>query len=73
MNNSRKSFVNSTAIQFRALCQQGLGVQQIHYKLSQLEFDHGKQLSQNDIAAIVNYCYYPGNTDTLRTIMKGSI
>ena len=73
MDNSRKAFVNKTAMHFRSQTDRGLGVQQLHDRLASLQFDDHKYLSKNDIAAIVNYCYYPGNTDVLRNIMKGSI
>ena len=71
--NIRGAFVNSTAIQYRALCQKGLGPQQLHEELNNLDFNRGKKLTVRNIAAIVNYCYYPRNIELLRELMAPGI
>ena len=59
----RNAFVKAMCVDFRVLCKKGLGVQQLHAQLNNLRFNDGKTLRENDIATIVNYCYYPEPRD----------
>jgi hypothetical protein len=71
--NIRTAFVNATCVDYRAQCQKGLGVQQLHAALNNLEFNNGKKLTARNIATIVNYCYYREDPTTIQRIMDKAV
>jgi hypothetical protein len=69
----RSAFVDATSIEYRARCNKGLGPQQLHSELNNLEFNNGKKLTARNIAAIVNYCYYRGDPTAIARIMERAV
>ena len=69
----RTAFVNATCVDYRAKCVKGLGVQQLHAELNDLEFNNGKNLTPKNIATIVNYCYYQKDPTTIQRIMDKAV
>jgi hypothetical protein len=69
----RTAFVNATCVDYRARCNKGLGVQELHEALNNLEFNNGKKLTARNIATIVNYCYYHRDPTTIQRIMDKGV
>jgi hypothetical protein len=69
----RTAFVNATCVDYRQQCQKGLGVQQLHAALNDLEFNNGKTLTARNIATIVNYCYYRGDPTAIQRLMDKAV
>ena len=69
----RTAFVNATCVDYRVKCIKGLGVQQLHAALNDLEFNNGKKLTPRNISQIVNYCYYSGDPTAIERIMARAV
>ena len=69
----RSAYVESLQIDYRAKCQKGLGVQQLHQDLNSVVFNNGKKLNERNIAQIVNYCYYQRDPTSIQRIMDKAV
>ena len=65
----RLSEISRMAIRYRTEVGKGMTGPQMHNKLNDEEFADGSRLPNAVIAGIVNYSFYPADTNTLRRIM----
>ena len=65
----RLSEISRMAIRYRTQVGKGLTGPQLHIELGREVFADGSKLPTAVIAGIVNYAFYPADTNTLRSIM----
>ena len=71
--NIRSAFVQSTQVDYRLKCNNGLAPRDLHEELNNLTFNGGKKLTARNISQIVNYCYYRGDPTAIARIMERAV
>jgi hypothetical protein len=75
--------MHKLCLQYRPLCRKGMSSDRLHKELGEMVFgtetvkdakgktrEVPRKLKPNEVAAIVNYCYYTGDITTLTRLLR---
>jgi hypothetical protein len=75
--------MHKLCLQYRPLCRKGMSSDRLHEELAKLEFgtetvtdkhknsrEVPRKLKPNEVAAVVNYCFYTGDITNLTRLLR---